>query len=328
MSQDRVFVTRQLPESALEHLAQHCQMEVWEDFLPPDYASLLGKAAEANGLLCLLTDRIDARLMDAAPQLKVISNMAVGYDNIDVAAASARGIPVGNTPGVLTETTADFAFALLMAAARRIPQAQQYIRAGEWRTWHPTVLSGQDIYGATLGIIGFGRIGQAVARRAAGFGMRILAHSRGQSPDMAAMGAEWRSLDDLLRESDFVSLHLPLTEATREFIGARELTLMKPSAMLVNTARGGVLDQRALYEALRDGIILAAALDVTEPEPIPLDDPLLTLDNCLIVPHIASASVATRAKMAQMAVDNVIAGLRGEPLPTCANPRVYASKAS
>ena len=322
MSQDRVFVTRQLPESALASLAQHCQLDVWEDFLPPDYESLLGKAAVANGLLCLLTDRIDARLMDAAPQLKVISNMAVGYDNIDVAAASARGIPVGNTPGVLTETTADFAFALLMAAARRIPEAQQYIRAGEWRTWHPTVLSGQDIYGATLGIVGFGRIGQALARRAAGFGMRILAHSRSPSAQMAEFGAEWRALDDLLRESDFVSLHLPLTDATRHIIGARELALMKPSAILINTARGGVIDQQALFQALRDRTILAAALDVTEPEPIPPDDPLLSLDNCLIVPHIASASVATRSKMAQMAVDNVIAGLRGQPLPTCVNPQV------
>ena len=322
MSQDRVFVTRQLPESALASLAQHCQLDVWEDFLPPDYEILLRRTAEASGLLCLLTDRIDARLMDAAPQLKVISNMAVGYDNIDVAAASARGIPVGNTPGVLTETTADFAFALLMAAARRIPEAQQYIRDGEWRTWHPTVLSGQDIYGATLGIVGFGRIGQALARRAAGFGMRALAHSRSPSAQMAEMGAEWRALDDLLRESDFVSLHLPLTDATRHIIGARELALMKPSAILINTARGGVINQQALFQALRDRTILAAALDVTEPEPIPPDDPLLSLDNCLIVPHIASASVATRSKMAQMAVDNVIAGLRGQPLPTCVNPQV------
>ncbi len=324
MSHDKVFVTRQLPESALERLASHCALEVWDGFMPPDYEILLSKMDGTSGLLCLLTDRIDAQLMDAAPQLKVISNMAVGYDNIDVAAANARGIPVGNTPGVLTETTADFAFALLMAAARRIPEAQQYIRDGEWRTWHPTVLSGQDIYGATLGIVGFGRIGQAVARRAMGFRMRILAHSRDQSLDIDAFGAEWQNLDDLLRESDFVSLHLPLTDATRQLIGGRELALMKPSAMLINTARGGVIDQTALYQALRDGTILAAALDVTEPEPIPMDDPLLSLDNCLVLPHIASASVATREKMAQMAVDNVVAGLRGEPLPTCVNPQLFA----
>ena len=318
-----VFVTRQLPAAALDRLAPHCRMEVWDDFLPPDYDILLDRAPKLDGLLCLLTDRVDAQLMDAAPNLKVISNMAVGYDNIDVAAANARGIPVGNTPGVLTETTADFAFALLMAAARRIPEARQYIRDGQWQTWHPTALTGQDIYGATLGIIGFGRIGQAVARRASGFGMRVLAHSRNEDAIRAAK-AEPCSLDELLRESDFVSLHLPLTADTQQYIGARELSLMKPTAMLINTARGGVINQIALYDALRDGTILSAALDVTDPEPIPLDDPLLTLDNCLIVPHIASASVATRRKMAQMAVDNLIAGLAGERLPTCVNPQVYA----
>lgn len=325
MSQNKVFVTRELPAVALDRLARHCDLDVWDEFLPPEYGITLEKAHSLNGLLCLLTDRVDARLLAAAPQLKVVSNMAVGYDNIDVAAASARGIPVGNTPGVLTETTADFAFALLMAAARRIPEAQQYIHAGKWQTWHPTVLSGRDIYGACLGIIGFGRIGQAVARRAAGFGMRILTHSRRHSEQSLAAGAEPCDLDDLLEQSDFVSLHLPLTVETRQFIGARELSLMKPTAILINTARGGVVDQAALYEALRDKAILAAALDVTDPEPIPLDNPLLTLDNCLVVPHIASASVATRAKMAQMAVDNVIAGLRGEQLPTCVNPQVYSS---
>ncbi len=326
MSLNKVFVTRKLPVAALEKLARHCELDVWDGFLPPDYDILLKKAPSLDGLLCLLTDRVDAQLLAAAPRLKVVSNMAVGYDNIDVSAASARGIPVGNTPGVLTETTADFAFALLMAAARRIPEAQQYIRAGKWQTWHPTVLSGRDIYAASLGIIGFGRIGQAVARRAAGFGMRILAHSRGHSEQILAAGAEPCGLDELLRQSDFVSLHLPLTDETRQFIGARELSLMKPTAILINTARGGVVDQVALYEALRDKAILAAALDVTDPEPIPLEDPLLSLDNCLVVPHIASASVATRAKMAQMAADNCLAGLRGEPLPTCVNPGVYASR--
>ncbi len=325
MSPNKVFVTRELPAAALNSLAQHCEMDVWDGFLPPAYGILLEKAQSLSGLLCLLTDRVDARLLAAAPQLKVVSNMAVGYDNIDVAAASERGIPVGNTPGVLTETTADFAFALLMAAARRIPEAQQYIQAGKWQTWHPTVLSGRDIHGACLGIIGFGRIGQAVARRAAGFGMRILAHSRGHREQMLAAGAEACGLDELLQQSDFVSLHLPLTSATQQFIGARELALMKPTAILINTARGGVVDQAALSDALRERAILAAALDVTEPEPIPQDSPLLSLENCLVVPHIASASVATRAKMAQMAVDNCIAGLRGERLPTCVNPAVYAS---
>ena len=323
MSHDKVFVTRQLPPATLERLAAHCQLEIWDAFMPPPYDVILDKASELAGLLCLLTDRVDARLIDAGRQLKVISNMAVGYDNIDIAAANQRGIPVGNTPGVLTETTADFAFALLMAVARRIPEARRYVQAGQWRTWHPTVLSGQDIYGATLGIVGFGRIGQAMAARAAGFNMRLLVNSRGSADEIKAMGGEKADLDTLLRESDFVSLHVPLNDETRHLIGQRELRMMKSSAALINTARGGVVDPVSLHAALRDGEILAAGLDVTEPEPIGLDDPLLSLDNCLVVPHIASASVATRTKMAEMAVDNLIAGLRGLSLPTCVNPEVY-----
>lgn len=322
MCEDRVFVTRQLPPETLARLAAHCDVEVWEDFMPPAYEIILEKVGKLSGLLSLLTDRIDAQLMDAGPGLKVISNMAVGYDNIDIPAANARRIPVGNTPGVLTETTADFAFALLMAVARRIPEAREYVRAGKWRTWHPTVLSGQDIYGATLGIIGFGRIGRALARRAAGFEMRILVDTLEPEAEVRAAGGKKVSLGELLRESDFVSLHVPFTDDTYHLISKDELAAMKPSAALINTSRGVVIDPAALYEALRDGEILAAALDVTEPEPIALDDPLLTLENCLIVPHIASASVATRTKMADMAVDNVIAGLRGEPLPTCVNPEV------
>ena len=323
MSEDRVFVTRQLPPATLDRLAAHCDMEVWDDFMPPDYDIILDRASRLSGLISLLTDRIDAQLMDAGPGLKVISNMAVGYDNIDIAAASARGIPVGNTPGVLNETTADFAFALLMAVARRIPEAKQYILDGKWRTWHPTVLSGQDIYGATLGIVGFGRIGRALARRAAGFNMRVLVDTLEPEAEVSEAGGIKVSLSQLLSESDFVSLHVPLTEDTVHLIGERELAAMKPTAALINTSRGGVVDLVALHEALRSGVIMAAGLDVTEPEPIPLDDPLLTLDNCLVAPHIASASVATRTKMAEMAVDNVIAGLRGEALPTCVNPEIY-----
>ena len=322
MSQARIFVTRQLPQAALDRLAAHGQLEVWPDFLPPAYDILHQKTGELDALLCLLTDRVDEALIQGAPHLKVISNMAVGYDNIHVAAASRRGIPVGNTPGALTETTADFAFALLMAAARRIPEAQAYIQTGHWKTWHPTVLSGQDIYGAALGIVGFGRIGQAVARRAAGFGMRILAHG-GRDEVIREMGAEKVGLADLLAQSDYVSLHVPLTEKTHHLIGAAELQMMKPTAILVNTARGAILDPQALCDALRRGDILAAALDVTEPEPIPPDDPLLALENCLVAPHIASASVATRRRMADMAVDNVIAGLTGKRLPNCVNPQVY-----
>ena len=323
MSKSKVFVTRQLPPATLERLGQHCDLDVWEDFLPPAYEVIFEKAGDLSGLLCLLTDRVDPPLMDASPNLKVISNLAVGFDNINVPAASARGIPVGNTPDVLTETTADFAFALLMATARRIPEGQRYVHDGNWLTWHPTVLAGQDVFGATLGIIGCGRIGAAVMRRASGFDMRILVNSLESAEEVRQLGGEKVSLDTLLRESDFVSMHVPLTEETHHLISERELAKMKPTAILINTARGSVLDPKALYAALRDGQILAAGLDVTDPEPIPQDDPLLTLDNCLIVPHIASASVATRTKMAEMAVDNVIAGLRGERLPTCVNPEVY-----
>ncbi len=323
MSRDKVFVTRELPPATLDRLRKHCEVEVWQEFLPPDYEIICGKAGDLAGLLSLLTDRIDPQLMDAGPNLKVISNLAVGYDNIDIPAASQRGIPVGNTPGVLNDTTADFAFALMMAVARRIPEGQRYVQDGKWKTWHPTVLAGQDIFGSTLGIIGSGRIGAAVARRAQGFDMRLLVNSLETEEEIRQLGGEKVDLDFLLTESDFVSLHVPLTDETHHLISERELGLMKPTAILVNTARGSVLDPEALFAALRDGKILAAGLDVTDPEPIPLDDPLLTLDNCLIVPHIASASVATRTKMADMAVDNVIAGLRGERLPTCVNPEVY-----
>lgn len=324
MAKAKVFVTRGLPESTIERLAPHCELDVWPDFMPPDYATLTEKTRQRDGLLSLLTDRVDAQLMDAAPKLRVISNLAVGYDNIDVDAATQRQIPVGHTPGVLTETTADFAFALLMAVARRIPEAQSYIRAGNWRTWHPTVLSGQDIYGATLGIVGFGRIGQAVAKRAMGFNMRILVNTEDNKDKIPSFGAQDATFEDILRESDFLSLHVPLTEATQHMISERELAQMKSTAILINTARGGVVDGKALYQALKSSQILAAGLDVTDPEPIPLDDPLLSLDNCLVVPHIASASVATRSKMADIAADNLIAGITGARLPNCVNPQVYA----
>jgi len=323
MSNAKVFTNRQMQGATLELLSKYCDLEFLDDFMPPDYEIITEKMSDLAGLLCLLTDRIDPQLMDAGSNLKVISNMAVGFDNIDIEAATLRGIPVGNTPGVLTETTADFAFALLMAAARRIPEGRQYVQDGKWRTWHPTVLAGQDIFGATLGIIGSGRIGAAVARRAKGFKMRLLVNSLETEAEIRQLGGEKVGLDDLLAQSDYVSMHVPLTDETHHMISDRELGLMKSTAILINTARGSVLDPRALYHALRDGQILAAALDVTDPEPIPLADPLLTLDNCLIVPHIASASVATRAKMAEMAVANVIAGLRGERLPTCVNPEVY-----
>ncbi len=323
MSKPTVFVTRIIPEKALQMVREHGAATVWEGELPPSRDDLLRAVAGADGLLCLLTDPVDADVIDAAPRLRVISQMAVGYDNIDLPAATRRRIPVGHTPGVLTDTTADFAFALLMAAARRISEAERFAHAGRWKTWGPTRLMGQDVYGATLGIVGMGRIGQAVARRARGFEMRVLYADPSEPEATRELGAVRVDLDDLLAQADFVSLHVPLTAATERLIDARALARMKPTAILVNTARGPVVDQAALYDALVSGQIAYAALDVTDPEPIAPDDPLLSLDNCLIVPHIASSSVATRTRMAVMAAENLIAGLKGDRLPHCANPQVY-----
>ncbi len=292
--------------------------------MPPAYDELVRHVAGADGLICLLTDRIDRAVIEQAPRLRVISTVAVGYDNIDVAAASERGIPVGHTPGVLTETTADLAFALLLACARRIVEADRLLRDGGWRTWDPGLLLGHDVHGATLGIVGFGKIGQAVARRAAGFGMRVVYASRSPAAEPHPP-AERLPLDELLRVADFVSLHVPLTDETRRLIGERELRAMQPTAILINTARGGIVDQAALVRALEEGWIAGAGLDVMETEPLPLDDPLLRAPNVVLLPHIGSASHATRERMASMAVDNCLAGLRGERLPHCVNPDVYGS---
>jgi glyoxylate reductase len=310
----RVFVTRRLPGDALDRLAREAEVDLWPGDVPPPYDALVEHAARADALICLLTDRIDAALIDAAPALRVISTVAVGYDNIDVAAATRRGIPVGNTPGVLTETTADLAFALILATARRIVDADRFVRDGLWRTWDPNLLLGYDVYGATLGIIGFGKIGRAVARRAHGFGMRVLCTTRTQI-DGPAAPAQSVALDDLLRASDFVSLHVPLTPDTTRMIGERELRLMKPTAILINTARGGVIDQPALVRALSEGWIAGAGLDVAAVEPVPPGDALLRAPNTVLLPHIGSASHATRERMAAMAVDNTLAALRNEPLP-------------
>ncbi len=324
MTKPKVFVTRQLPEPALSTLLAACNAEVWPELLPPPKAIILDRIQSIDGLLCLLTDPIDAEVIaQASGRLKVISNCAVGVDNIDLVAATARGIPVGNTPGILTETTADFAFALLMALARRVAEADQYVRQGNWQTWGLTLLLGQDIAGATLGIIGFGRIGQAVARRARGFEMRVLFTDPHYTPGDDDPPAEQVDLDTLLAESDFISLHTPLAKDTRHLINAKTLAKMKPTAFLINTSRGPVVDQQALYHALRDGQIAGAAMDVTDPEPVSPYDPLLELPNLLIAPHIASASHATRGKMAQMAVDNLLAGLEERLLPHCVNPQVY-----
>ncbi len=314
----RVFVSRRIPEAGLSEVQRVASVDLWPDELPPPRDALLERVRGVDGLLTLLTDRIDADLLDAAgPGLKVVSNFAVGYDNIDVAACTARGVAVGNTPGVLTETTADLAFALLMAVARRLPEAHDYVRDDRWQTWGPLTLLGLDIHGATLGIIGFGRIGREMARRAGGFGMRTLYYSRTRAARHVEteLGVTFVELDELLARADFVSLHTALNEGTRHLIDARALARMKEGAILINTSRGGVVDQEALADALRSGHLFGAGLDVTDPEPMRAADPLVGLPNCLVVPHIASASERTRDRMAQKAAANLIAGLRGEPLP-------------
>jgi glyoxylate reductase len=325
MTQPKIFVTRRIPEKGLKAIQHEADIEVWQDPLPPPYETLLQKVQGIDGLVCLLTDKIDGNLMDImGPQVRVISQMAVGFDNIEIPAATARGIPVGNTPGVLTDTTADFAWTLLMAAARRVVEGDKFTRDGKWKTWGPIDFLGPDVTGATLGIIGFGRIGQGLAKRAQGFDMRILYYDKKHLPEAELeYRAHYADLNTLLRESDFVSIHTTLSEETYHLMDDSRLKMMKPSSILINTARGPVVDPQSLYRALRSGTIAYAALDVTEPEPIQLDDPLLALDNIIIAPHIASASFQTRNKMATMAAANLIAGLRGERLPNCANPQVY-----
>ncbi len=321
MTKPKVFVTRIIPDKGFDLIKAACEVDLWTEELPPPREVMLQRVRGVEGLLCLLTDRVDGELLDAAgPQLKVVSNHAVGYDNIDIPAATARKIPVGNTPGILTAATADFAFSLLVSAARRVVEGDRYVRQGKWKTWGPSILLGTDLTGTTLGIVGYGRIGQALAKRASGFEMRILYCDPTPNPALPGTPVD---LDTLLRESDFVSLHTPLTPQTRHLINRDTLALMKPTAVLVNTARGPVVDGQALYEALKARQIFAAALDVTDPEPLPLDSPLLELDNLVIAPHIASASQTTRDKMSLMAAENLLAGLNGQRLPNCLNPEVY-----
>ncbi len=315
----RVFVTRWMPGDAIDRLRAlpDARVDVWEPDEPPPYQRLLDVAPDLDGLLCMLTDRVDVGLIDAAAKLRVISQMAVGVDNIDLAAAERRGIPVGHTPGVLTETTADLAWALILATQRRLPEAERFLRDGKWRHWSPDLLLGRDVYRSVLGIVGMGAIGAAVARRARGFNMRVLYTSR---TEKAAPDAARVSLEQLLRESDVVSVHVALTPGTRNMIGRRELAMMKPTACLVNTARGGIVDEEALINALAEEKIAAAGLDVYETEPLPANSRLRTLSNVVLLPHIGSASVATRELMASRAVDNLIAGLRGDKLPFRATP--------
>ncbi|HHV62303.1 MAG TPA: D-glycerate dehydrogenase [Firmicutes bacterium] len=327
MAKFKVYVTRRIPEAGLDIVREVADVKVWDGELPPPREVILQEIRDVDGIISLLTDKMDAEVMDAGKNLKVISNYAVGFDNIDIPEATKRGIAVTNTPGVLTDTTADFAFALLMATARRIVEADRHTREGKWKTWVPTGFLGQDIHHATLGLVGLGRIGYEMARRATGFSMKLLYYDIYRNEKFEKeLGIEYVELPELLRRSDFVSLHVPLTDKTYHLIGRQELGLMKKTAILINTARGPIVDMEALYEALRDGKIAGAGLDVTEPEPIPANHPILGLDNLTIAPHIASASVATRTKMATMAAEGCVAVLKGEVPSNLVNPDVLKVK--
>jgi glyoxylate reductase len=319
----KVYVTRIIPEKGLEILREAADVKVWQNELPPPREVLLKEVEDVDGLVSLLTDKIDAELFDRAKKLKIVSNYAVGFDNIDLDEATKRGIMATNTPGVLTETTADLAFALLMATARRIVEADKFARAGRWKTWGPMLMLGQDVYGAKLGLIGLGRIGYAVAKRAKGFDMDVMYYDmfRNEKAEQE-LGLKFVELEQLLKESDFISIHVPLTPETKHLIDEKTLGLMKKTAILVNTARGPVVDEKALYEALVSNKIAGAGLDVMDPEPPSMDNPLLKLDNVIILPHIASASVATRTKMAVMAAENCVAGLKGDVPPNLLNKQV------
>lgn len=327
MTKPTVLITRSFFPELLSQLEQRCSLIVWKEENPPSYDWIKQYIPDADVLICMLTDRIDAEIikLGASNTLKVISQIAVGVDNIAVKAATEHKIPVGHTPGVLTETTADFAWALMMAAARRVVESHIEVTQNIWRLWGPEVLCGTDVYGKTLGLIGFGRIGKAMARRAAGFNMNVLYYEPRFKPENADIpNVRYVSLDELLHESDFVSLHAYLSDSSRGMIGKVQLEMMKPSAILINTGRGAMVNHDALFDALKNHTIAAAALDVFDPEPIPPNHLLLGLPNVIITPHIASASTATRHQMAVMTIENILAGLEGKPLPYCANPQIYS----
>ncbi|MBI4340013.1 MAG: D-glycerate dehydrogenase [Chloroflexi bacterium] len=322
MPMPKVFATRVLPREAQELLAAETDLEVWPDHTKPSREVLLERAGQCDALLTTIEDAGDSELLEAGRgRLKVVANFAVGYNNIDVASATRLGVAVSNTPQVLEKTTADLAFALIMATARRVPEGDRDVRAGRWMNWHPLSYVGRDIHGATLAIIGLGQIGLEVAKRALGFDMQVCYHSRTRKPNLEQRyGLDWRpNLALALRAADYVSIHTPLSPETHHLIGRRELEVMKPAAILVNTSRGPVVDNMALYEAVRDGVIWGAGLDVTEPEPLPPDHPLLTLPTVVVTPHIGSASTQTRTAMAVLAARNILACLRGEPMPSCVN---------
>ena len=328
MPKPKVYVTRLLPERGLAKIRQNFDAEVWEEYSPPPKRVIVEKVRDIDGLVPLLSDPIDSEVFDAAPKLKIVAQMAVGFDNIDIKEATRRGIYVTNTPEVLTETTADFAWALLMAIARRVVEADKYVRTGQWKvSWHPSMLLGRDIHGSTLGIVGAGRIGAALARRAKGFDMKVLYHDVVPRPDLEKdLGAKRVDLDTLFRESDFVSVHVPLMKETYHLVDARKLSLMKKTAYLINNSRGPTVDEKALYDALKEGRIAGAGLDVFEQEPTPTSNSLLGLGNVVVAPHISSASHETRSKMAEMAADNAIAFFEGRKPPNLVNPEVLQTR--
>ncbi len=320
----KIFVTtREIPSQALKVLRSVGEVAVNRAPTSPSHEELLDAAKETDGLLSLVTDRIDQALMAGAKNLRAVANTAVGYDNIDLGAATERGIMVTNTPGILSETTADTAMVLLLAVARRLVEADRYVRRGEWSEWTPTLMAGRDVHGKTLGIYGLGRIGEELVKRARGFDMKVVYHNRKRRLDLERKhGVAYRPLTELLKESDFLSIHVPLTPETKHSVGAKELSLMKPSAYLVNTSRGPVVDEIALIRALKNKTIAGAALDVFEKEPISRDNPLLSMENVVLTPHIGSASIETRTAMAVLAAQNLVAALRGQVPPNLVNKEV------
>jgi glyoxylate reductase len=323
MPKPKVYVTRELPERGLKIIEERFDAEVWPEYAPPPKKVIIEKARKVDALATLLSDKIDTEVFDAAPKLKIVAQMAVGFDNIDIPEATKRGIYVTNTPEVLTDTTADFAWALLLAVARRVVEADKYVRSGQWKVgWHPMMMQGRDVHGATLGVVGAGRIGFAVAKRATGFDMKILFYDVVPRPEMEQLGAKKVDMDTLLRESDFITIHVPLMKETYHLINEEKLKLMKKTAYLINNSRGPVVDEKALYKALKEGRIAGAALDVFEQEPTPMDNPLLKLDNVVVAPHISSASYETRSRMAEMVAENLVAFFEGKKPPNLVNPEV------